>query len=78
MPLPVDPEFVRIVPKDPFPGLTFAKTHLWSFLDHFAWRRMLRLGIPSPWQAYAMGYEAARIEARLEKTGAINVPRLEN
>lgn len=44
---------------DPFPNLTFARRHLWGFWDQNAFRRMLRLGVPSPWDAYARGYRDA-------------------
>lgn len=40
---------------DPFPTLTLAKKYLWRAVDWWAYRRMQRLGVPSPWMAYEMG-----------------------
>lgn len=51
--------------EDPFPNLSFAKSHLWGMLDHWAWRRMQRLGFPSPWAAWTKGYNQAYAEMGL-------------
>ena len=47
---------------DPYPNLSFAKAHLWGVLDHWAWKRMRRLGFPSPWAAWKTGYDQAYAE----------------
>lgn len=67
---PKDPELKPPAPpmiRDPFPNLSFARKYLWNFLDQNAYRRVLRLGVPGPWQAYEMGYRAAKMENELEQ-----------
>ena len=45
---------------DPFPNLTYARKERWNWLDHLAYRRLQRLGFPSPWNAFFMGYKTAK------------------
>lgn len=50
------PQTAYTFPIDPFPMFTYAKAHLWRALDQWAWRRLRRLGMPTPHLAYQMGW----------------------
>lgn len=52
---------------NPFPQVSFARQHLWGWLDHWAWRRMRRLGVPTPTQAYHQGRVDERTLMQLTK-----------
>lgn len=51
---------------DLFPSLKFAMVSCWNFFDHWAWRRMRRLSVPTPWMAYELGYKQALLDFQLE------------
>lgn len=51
--------------RNPFPELTAARQGFWGFIDHWAWNRLRRLCVPSPWAAYDRGYNQALIDAEL-------------
>lgn len=42
---------------DPFPEITNAQRHYWGWLDWWAYRRVRKLGVPSPWGAYGKGFD---------------------
>lgn len=51
--------------RNPFPELSAARQGFWGFVDHWAWNRLRRLCVPSPWAAYDRGYHQALIDAEL-------------
>jgi hypothetical protein len=63
--------------KDPFPEISYSIRNLWTLIDHWAFRRIRRLGVPDPWTAWRRGYDAAYAEIELAVTGGTEVKKSE-
>ncbi len=64
--------------KDPFPEVLYAMRCLWTLLDHWAFRRVRRLGVPDPWTAYWRGYDKAYAEIETAVANRLDVKKVEH